>query len=65
MFKLKSSACIDASISEVWKVLSNIENVSLWVDPIKKSFCSGDIARGVGAKRICELKGGIVEKNGR
>lgn len=60
MFKLKSSACIDASVSEVWKVLSDIKNVSMWIDPIRKSFCSGDINRGVGAKRTCVLKGNIT-----
>jgi len=60
MFKLTSTACIEANIAEVWKVLSNIENVSLWIDPIEESFCSGGINRGIGAKRICKLKGNIT-----
>ena len=60
MFKLKSTACIDASVADVWKVLSNIEDVSQWVDPIQKSYCSGELKKGVGAKRICELKGNIT-----
>jgi len=32
----------------------------MWIDPIRKSFCSGDINRGVGAKRTCVLKGNIT-----
>jgi len=60
MFKLKSLACIEANISEVWKVLSDIENVSLWIDPINKSYCTDNIDHGVGAKRVCELKGNIT-----
>ncbi len=58
--KLYSSACIDASVKETWKVLSLIENIHLWSEPIETSFCSGDISRGVGAERTCELKGNIT-----
>lgn len=60
MIKLYSSACIDTSVEETWKVLSQIENIVLWSEPIETSFCSGDISRGVGAERTCKLKGNIT-----
>ncbi len=60
MIKLNSSACIDATVESTWKILSQIENIDLWSEPIETSFCSGDISRGIGAERTCELKGNIA-----
>jgi len=56
------SACIEASTDQVWNVLSDISNVNLWVDPIISATCESDIKRGVGAIRVCELKGNMTIK---
>ena len=60
--KLIMSACIEASTDQVWNVLSDISNVNLWVDPIISATCESDIKRGVGAIRVCELKGNMTIK---
>ena len=56
------SACIEANKEQVWKVLSDISNVNLWVAPIISANCEGDIERGIGAVRICKLKGNMTIK---
>ena len=56
------SACINSSTEEVWKVLSDISNVNLWVDPIISAHCEGDSKRGIGAIRVCKLKGNMTIK---
>lgn len=58
--KLRMTACIDAEKSQVWKVLSDIINVNLWVEPITSVRCEGNIKYGVGAIRICNLKGNMT-----
>jgi carbon monoxide dehydrogenase subunit G len=60
--KLKMSACIDASKEDVWKVLSDIPNVNLWVEPILSARCESEIERGIGTVRVCELKGNMIVK---
>jgi len=56
------SACIDAKKGQVWKILSDISNVNLWVEPIISANCEGDIKRGIGTVRVCTLKGNVTIK---
>ncbi|MFK5894764.1 MAG: SRPBCC family protein [Pseudomonadota bacterium] len=58
--KLRMSACIEAKKDQVWKVLSDISNVNLWVDPIISANCEGNIKHGVGTIRTCKLKGNMT-----
>lgn len=60
--KLVMSACIEAQKDQVWKILSDIENVHLWVEPIISTSCDGKVKYGVGATRTCNLKGNMVVK---
>ena len=58
--KLIMSACIEASTDQVWNILSDISNVNLWVDPIISASCESSVKRGVGAIRVCKLKGNMT-----
>jgi len=58
--KLKLTACIDAPKEKIWKILSDISSIPLWVEPINSAYCEGDKEKGVGAIRVCHLKGNIV-----
>lgn len=60
--KLVMSACIEAQKEQVWKTLSDIENVHLWVDPIISASCESGVENGVGTIRTCNLKGNMVVK---
>lgn len=59
MIKIISSACINANVKDTWSILSQVENINLWSEPVLKSYCSGSIITGVGVERTCVLKGGI------
>ena len=59
--KLRMSACINATKDKVWNTLSDISNVDLWVGPILTAHCENDV-RGVGAVRVCNLKGNMTVK---
>ena len=53
--KMTSSICINAPITKVWDMLSDVENIPLWssaVTSAKASFVKG----GVGTTRTCVLK---------
>ena len=54
------SACIEAPTEKVWKVLSDVANVNLWVDPIISANCESEIQMGVGTVRVCNLKGNMT-----
>ena len=60
MFTISRSVCIDASASRVWKVLSELESIHVWVESIRRSYCVGERARGVDAVRICELSDDVA-----
>lgn len=62
MIRLVNSACIESSMEAVWRALSNLENVTLWAEPILEAYCSGETKRGVGAVRVCKLKGNMTIK---
>jgi len=59
MITLSASVCIDASPAAVWAALSNLEGIHLWTDVIHHSYCIGEHTRGVGAVRVCELRGDV------
>jgi hypothetical protein len=61
MLSLTASACIDADVSTVWNALAQLEAISLWVPAIRHAHCPG-ARSGVGAQRICELKGATVRE---
>ena len=60
MIRIINTVCIEASMETVWKALSNLENVTLWAEPILEAHCSGVARRGVGAERICKLRGNMT-----
>lgn len=59
MLKMIATACIEAPVDKTWSILSDIENVDRWVDPILSASCEGAPNRGVGASRTCQLKGNV------
>lgn len=61
MLKLSSSVCIEAPVEEVWALLSDLAAIHLWVEAITRSYCPAQ-SRGVGARRICELKQMKIEE---
>ncbi len=60
MLKINSTACIEASQEKTWAVLSDIENIPLWSEPVISATCTTKAKRGVGAVRTCELKNNIT-----
>jgi hypothetical protein len=61
MLRLSSSVCVDAPVAKVWSALSDLGAIHLWVEPIRSSYCPAQ-SRGVGARRICELKQATIEE---
>lgn len=57
--KLKIAGCIEAPKEKVWKVLSDVSNIDLWVEPIESAYCESSESRGVGTIRVCNLKGNM------
>ena len=62
MIKLLLSACIEAEKDNVWKILSQVEQINLWVEPIISAYCEGDLIKGVDTVRVCTLKRNITIK---
>ena len=62
MIKISGSVCIDAPVSKVWTVLSELESIDVWVDTIERSYCVGEHTRGVDAIRVCQLKSDVTIK---
>ena len=60
MIKLEATACIDAPAAVVWEALARIEDIKLWSEAVRDSRCEGELSRGVGAERTCDLAGGIT-----
>lgn len=59
--KLTATVCIDASPARVWAVLSQLQDIHLWVRSIRHSYCPGQ-SRGVGALRVCELSQATIRE---
>lgn len=60
MVSLVDSVCIDAPVEEVWRRLSQLEDIQLWSSAVVAARCEGPVSRGVGAERTCDLKGGVT-----
>ena len=58
--KMTRTACIEAPRERVWEVLSDVAGIDLWVHLIESASCEGDQTKGVGTKRICNMKGGMT-----
>ena len=55
---INTSVCIEASKSETWKYLSDLEGASAWVEDLVSTKLDDPESRGVGTIRICEMKNG-------
>jgi carbon monoxide dehydrogenase subunit G len=62
MMKLTATVCVDAPVSQVWAVLSDLDSIHLWSDSIHHAYCEGELTRGVDAIRVCELGGNVTIK---
>jgi carbon monoxide dehydrogenase subunit G len=62
MIKLSGSVCVDAPEDAVWAQLTKLEDIQLWSEPVVHARCDGPVARGVGAERTCDLRGGVTIK---
>ena len=62
MFTVSQSVCINAPASSVWRVLSQLESIHVWVKPIRRSYCPGETSRGLDTVRVCELDGHVTVK---
>lgn len=58
--KLKATICIDAPKERVWALLSDVENVNLWVKPVVTARCESTQTRGEGTIRVCQLNTGAT-----
>lgn len=57
MFRMTTSACIDAPVDVVWAHLARLDQIHVWTDAIRRVSVSPECAAGVGAVRTCELAG--------
>ena len=55
---INTSVCIEASKSETWKYLSDLEGASAWVEDLVSTKLDDPESRGEGTIRICEMKNG-------
>jgi len=62
MMKLSAAICVDAPVSKVWEVLSQLDAIHLWSSAIHRSYCEPGHSRGVDAVRVCELGGHVTVK---
>jgi len=62
MIKISASVCVDAPASKVWAALSELESIHVWNDSIHRSYCEGELTRGVDAVRVYELSGHVTIK---
>jgi hypothetical protein len=60
MLRLSATVCIDAPAGTVWRALARLEDLVLWSEPVISARCEPGRSGGVGAERICQLKGGIT-----
>jgi Polyketide cyclase / dehydrase and lipid transport len=59
MIKFSFSVCIEANPQKVWAALAKLEDIQLWSGAVLSAHCPGGKEHGVGAERICMLKGDI------
>lgn len=56
MIHMKTDICVDVPIDIAWRHMSRIDEIDLWVDMIKDSYCTSEHNRGLGAERVCLLE---------
>lgn len=59
MIRIRSTACIDAPASRVWSRLCALEEIPLWSAPVLSATCPTGYSNGVGARRVCLLRGNL------
>ena len=63
MLTIDSTIEINAPIDQVWKKLAKLDDVQHWAGNVETSRYATDQTEGVGAKRVCEVKGlGTLEE---
>lgn len=60
MFRMTSSACIDAPVDIVWAHLARLDQIPLWTDAIRRAHVEAGGAARVGTLRTCELRGNRI-----
>ena len=60
MLKMTGTACINASPEATWKILSDVESISQWSEPVLTAICTTDRKRGVGTERQCQLRNNLT-----
>jgi Polyketide cyclase / dehydrase and lipid transport len=60
MVRVTGSVCIDAPANRVWERLARLEDIALWSEPVLEARCEPDRRSGVGAERVCDLRGGLT-----
>lgn len=58
--RLVASACIEAPNHAVWSLLAALEEIPAWSEMVTDARCEGQVSRGVGAERTCDLRGGVT-----
>ena len=58
MTKVNAEVLIDATRSDVWRILANLESLSEYDAAVAKAFYVSDAREGVGAARQCDLPSG-------
>lgn len=59
MITLRSTACIDAPAEAVWNRLVALEDIPHWSETVLSAACPTGRRSGVGAVRICSLRGNL------
>lgn len=60
MLKMNGTACIEAAPEQVWQVLADVENISLWSEAVVSAEICSQTQTGVGLERVCRLQNGIT-----
>lgn len=60
MLKMVGTACIEAPVEKVWKVLADVKNISQWSEAVISAEISSPIRSGIGMERVCRLHNNIT-----
>ena len=63
MLTIDSTIEIDAPVHHVWKKLAKLDDVQYWAASVESARYATDQTEGVGAQRVCQVKGlGTLEE---
>jgi hypothetical protein len=62
MIRMLSTVCIEAPASRVWECLTLLEEIPRWSAPVLSATCPAGRSSGVGAARVCTLRGNLQIK---